>query len=122
MANEADEDAPKAFKVKTGELSFSLSGMENKVKQMIERGEKPANVAKFALDTVISVVLRTTFEAQERWPGLPVLCSGGVASNRQLRQAMERHCGAVFAQPQFSTDNAMGTAILTWRAMERDRV
>ena len=68
------------------------------------------------------MVLRTTFEAQERWPGLPVLCSGGVASNRQLRQAMERHCGAVFAQPQFSTDNAMGTAVLTWRAMERDRV
>ena len=25
----------------------------------------------------------------------------------------------IFAQPQYSTDNAMGTAILTWRALER---
>ena len=29
-------------------------------------------------------------------------------------------CGALFAQPQFSTDNAMGTAVLTWRALERE--
>ena len=53
-----------------------------------------------------------------RCPGLPVLCSGGVASNRQLRAAMERSCGALFAQPCYSTDNAMGVAILTRRALE----
>ena len=49
---------------------------------------------------------------------MPVLCSGGVASNRQLRAAMERSCGALFAQPCYSTDNAMGVAILTRRALE----
>ena len=54
-----------------------------------------------------------TQEAQRRCPGLPVLCSGGVASNRQLRAAMERSCGALFAQPCYSTDNAMGIAVLT---------
>ena len=47
-----------------------------------------------------------------------VLCSGGVASNRQLRAAMERSCGALFAQPCYSTDNAMGVAVLTWRSLE----
>ena len=106
------------FRVKLNELSFSLSGMENKVKQLAERGEQPANIARFALNTVADVVVRATQVAQRRWPGLPVLCSGGVASNRQLRGAMERACGAVFAQPRFSTDNAMGTAILTWRTLE----
>ena len=65
-----------------------------------------------------SVVLRATQEAQRRCPGLPVLCSGGVASNRQLRAAMERSCGALFAKPCYSTDNAMGVAILTRRALE----
>lgn len=121
LAEEADEAAPKRFTVKVNELTFSLSGMENKVKQMLERGEKTANIAHFVLDTVVNVVMRTTQEAQRRWPGLPVLCSGGVASNCQLRQAMERHCGAIFAQPQYSTDNAMGTAILTWRALEGEK-
>ena len=57
-----------------------------------------------------------TRQALEKYPGLPVLCAGGVASNQLLRQRMIQTCGAVFAQPRFSTDNAMGVAILTWRA------
>lgn len=109
------------FKVKLNELTFSLSGMENKVKAMLEQGETPGSIARFTLDTVSDVVVRATRAAQERYPGLPVLCSGGVASNRQLRAAMEQRCGAVFAQPRFSTDNAMGTAILTHRALEAAR-
>ena len=106
------------FKVKLNDLTFSLSGMENKVKALMEQGEAPANIARFALDTVADVVVRATKEAQVRYPGLPVLCSGGVASNSQLRAAMEKRCGALFAQPRYSTDNAMGTAILTHRALE----
>ena len=47
-------------------------------------------------------------------PGLPVVFSGGVASNAMLREACAG-TDAVFAQPQFSTDNAMGVAILTAR-------
>lgn len=109
------------YRVKLNDLTFSLSGMENKVKQLLERGERPADIARFTLDTVSNVVLRATQEAQRRWPGLPVLCSGGVASNSQLRGVMEQVCGAVFAQPRYSTDNAMGTAILTWRALEKER-
>lgn len=113
-------DTEESYKVKLDGLSFSLSGMENKVKYLIEHGETPGNVARFALDTVVNVVVRTTQEAQRRWPGLPVLCSGGVASNRRLRQKMERTCRGIFAQPRYSTDNAMGTAILTWRALEAE--
>ena len=88
------------------------------MKKRVDSGEKPGNVARFTLDTVAGVVVRATQEARKRWPGLPVLCSGGVASNRQLRAAMSAHCQALFAQPQYSTDNAMGTAILTWRALQ----
>ena len=111
-------DACMEYRVKLKDLTFSLSGMENQVKRLLTEGEAPANVARFTLDTVCSVVLRATQEAQRRCPGLPVLCSGGVASNRQLRAAMERSCGALFAQPCYSTDNAMGVAILTRRALE----
>lgn len=121
LAAETGEQKVKGFKVKLDGLNFSLSGMENKVKQMMERGEEPAFIARFALETVIDVVVRATLAAREQWPGLPVLCSGGVASNAQLREAMERRCQAIFAEPRYSTDNAMGTAILTWRALEREK-
>ena len=110
-------DAALGYRVKLKDLTFSLSGMENKVKQLMERGEQPANIARFTLDTVTTAVVEATQRAQKEWPGLPVLCSGGVASNRQLRRAMMQAGDAVFAQPQYSTDNAMGPAILTWRAM-----
>ena len=92
--------------------------MENQVKALAEEGEKPANIARFTIDAISNVVWRATQEAQRRYPGLPVLCSGGVASNSQLRSGMIHLCGAIFAQPQYSTDNAMGTAILTWRALK----
>ena len=104
----------KGFPVKLNDLTFSLSGMENKVKAMAAQGEPPADIARFALETIAGVVRRATDAALERWPGLPVLCSGGVASNSLLRQRMG---DAVFAQPRYSTDNAMGVAILAWRSL-----
>lgn len=114
---EADDTS--FFRVKLNGLTFSLSGMENKVKELAEKGEKPANIARFTIDTILNVLVRATREAQKKWSGLPVLCSGGVASNRQIRAVMERECGSVFAQPQYATDNALGVAILTHRALER---
>lgn len=107
-------------RVKLKGLTFSLSGMENQVKALAEEGEKPANIARFAIDAISNVVWRTTREAQKRYPGLPVLCSGGVASNTQLRAGLISLCGALFAEPRYSTDNALGTAILTWRAVQAE--
>ena len=109
------------YKAKVNGLTFSLSGMENKVRQMVKRGEEPAEIAWFAQETVCRVVQACTKAAMEAYPGLPVLCSGGVASNGRLKELLRQNCGALFAQPQFSTDNAMGTAVLTWRALERGK-
>ena len=100
------------FRVKVKDFSFSLSGVENQVNAMVERGEEQTRIACFVLDTIANAVLSVTKEAWKKWPGLPVLCSGGVASSLRLRSWMK---DAVFALPQFSTDNAMGTAILARR-------
>ena len=114
----AQADACYEPRVKLKDLTFSLSGMENQVKALAEEGEKPANIARFTIDAVSNVVWRATQEAQRRYPGLPVLCSGGVASNRRLRYVLTEFCQAIFAEPRYSTDNAMGTAVLTWRALK----
>ena len=57
---------------------------------------------------------KATENALAQYPGLEVVLSGGVASNSRLRQVMEP-LGAVFGAPQYSTDNAMGVAILADR-------
>ena len=102
----------KPFRVKTQGLTFSLSGLENQVAAFYQRTNSPEETAAFAVSSVCDVVLRTTREAQKQYPGLEVVFSGGVASNLTLR----RVCGfGVFAAPQFSTDNAMGVAVLAER-------
>lgn len=104
------------FPVKlTDRFTFSLSGMENKSAAMAAKGREGADVAAFVLNTISDVVRRATAAAQREYPGLPVLCSGGVASNRRLRQVLTQSCQAVFAQPQYASDNAMGVAILASR-------
>ena len=110
----------RGFNVKLNGLTFSLSGMENQVKARAEQGASQGEIARFVLETVADVVRRATLAALERHPGLPVLCSGGVASSRRLRAVLEPACGAVFARPAYSTDNAMGTAILALRRWERE--
>lgn len=106
------------FPVKRQGLRFSLSGMENQVQRRLAEGSAPEDVARFVLNTLTQLLRRVTEAAHEQYPGLPVLCSGGVASNRLLRAGMPE---AVFAPPAFSTDNAMGIAVLTQRALEESR-
>ena len=108
-------DKEKCFTVKIREGRFSLSGIENQVKAMVEKEERPENVARYVLNTIASVLCRVTEQVREAYPDTPVLCSGGVASNRLIRACMEAGVDAVFAQPQYSTDNALGVAILTYR-------
>ena len=108
------------FSVRVREGRFSLSGVENQVKARRAQGERPEDLARFVLLTVAKAVVKATEEARRQYPGLPVLCSGGVASNRLLRQVLHGCCGALFAQPEYSTDNAMGAAVLARRLLERE--
>ena len=103
------------FKVKCQDMTFSLSGVQNKVAQYYEKCGNAADTAAFALRCVCNAVYQATVQAQKAYPGLPVIFSGGVASNSMLRQYLAP-LEPIFAQPQFSTDNAMGVAILTYLA------
>ena len=105
------------FRVKCDNLSFSLSGLENKVQQYVSAGNSPQETAAYALRCLCYAIYRTTQAATDSYPGLPVVFSGGVASNAMLRSKLEP-LSPIFAKPQFSTDNAMGVAILAFRALE----
>ena len=43
---------------------------------------------------------------------LPLLYAGGVMSNVLIREQMQRKYGGIFAQPQYSSDNSAGIAVL----------
>ena len=102
------------FKVKCPGLEFSLSGVQNKVQQFHEKNGIPEETAAYALRCVAFAVRKATENALKEYPGLRVVFSGGVASNSMLRQVLAP-LNPVFSEPQFSTDNAMGVAVLASR-------
>ncbi len=116
LAAEAKET--EVFRVKCPELTFSLSGVQNKVEQFHKAHGAPTETAAYALRCVCGAVLAATKNAQKRFPGLEVVFSGGVASNSLLRRELAP-MNPVFAQPQFSTDNALGVALLASRELDR---
>ncbi len=103
------------FKVKCPETEFSLSGLENKVEKF-HTGDN-AETAAYALRSVAYAVRKATENALRAYPGLEVVFSGGVASNSLLRQQLQ-DLNPVFCEPKYSTDNAMGVAVLTHRLSE----
>jgi len=105
------------FRVKCPELTFSLSGVQNKVAQYYALCSDQVETAAYALRCVCYAVLTATENAQKKYPGLPVVFSGGVASNGMLRNIIEP-LNPVFSEPQYATDNAMGVAVLTHRLQE----
>ena len=105
------------FKVKCPGMEFSLSGVQNKVQQFHEKNGTPAETAAYALRCIAAAVCKATENALKEYSGMRVVFSGGVASNSMLRDLTARF-DPVFSQPQFSTDNAMGAAVLAHRSLE----
>ena len=105
------------FRVKCADYQFSLSGVQNKVQQFHAKFGIPEETAAYALRCVARAVYTATEQALQKYPGYRVVFSGGVASNSMLRTVL-KPLDPIFCQPQFSTDNAMGVAVLAHRHME----
>lgn len=112
-----DARLQETFRVKCTDRAFSLSGVQNKVQQFHAAHGEPAETAAYALRCVAKAVFLASQQAMKDYPGLRIVFSGGVASNSMLRQTL-KPLNPVFAQPQFSTDNAMGVAVLAHRMTE----
>ncbi len=96
------------------DMNCSLSGVENKVKKMIESKERREDIAKFALSYVAETVSSMLSAVLKEYGEMPVVFSGGVSSNSLLRKIINERYEAYFAKPEFSLDNAAGTAIYAY--------
>lgn len=91
-------------------LDCCLSGVENQCVQMLEKGALPEDTALFALLSVTAALQAMTKSALEQCGELPVLYAGGVMSDKLIRERLEGE-QRYFAAPEFSCDNAAGTAL-----------
>ncbi|MBR1811875.1 MAG: peptidase M22 [Clostridia bacterium] len=112
-------ESDRVFKIKPSVRDGcpSLSGIQNQCETMFKRGEKPCDIALFCLKSVSAALGAMTAEVRRRYPSLPIVYSGGVTANTMIRKDLSGD-GAVFADPAWSSDNAVGAAVL---AAEKDK-
>jgi len=111
---EACTEPVRAFRPKVKNCRFSLSGMQNQVEALVQKGTPPETVARFTVETICSAVAEATRQALEQYP-LPVLCAGGVMSCTFLREELPKQFDCCFGADMLSGDNAVGTAVLAAR-------
>ena len=93
--------------------NFSLSGVENRCNKMLTDDEKPEDIAMYCLSYIYSALDDTVIELMDKYGKLPLVFSGGVMSNSIIRTEMQKKYNSYFAEPQYSSDNACGIAVLT---------
>ena len=97
-------------------MQCSLSGLENQCNALLAAGKSPEYVCKYCLLCVADTVVKMTKAAQKEYPGLPVVCAGGVMSSDVIRQWVQKRLPQVYFVPgQYSSDNAIGVSILAAR-------
>lgn len=104
----------KSHRVGVRACVFSLSGLQNKAEALFRQGTSVGEIAFFVLDAIGQALFEALRQAADSYPGLPLLCVGGVMENRYLQQLLAP-LGAVFARPGYSSDNAAGVAVLASR-------
>lgn len=103
----------KKFKINSAlrDGSCCLSGVENKCGKMLAEGVLPEDTAMYCLQYIYSAIRGMTLYALEKHGKLPIVFAGGVMSDKIIRKQLESEFDAYFAEPEFSCDNAAGTAI-----------
>lgn len=102
--------------------SCCLSGLENKCAKMLSDGEVPENVARYCLEFIAGTIISMTDEAVKKYGNIPIVFAGGVMSDKIISDMItSRFESALFAAPEFSCDNAAGTAIFGYLKSQQEK-
>lgn len=96
-------------------IACNLSGAENKASKAIRDGISKEEISFFILDFIARNLDSMTVSAKGKYGDIPVLYAGGVMSNSYIKAYLKVRHDAAFAAPEYSSDNATGTAILAAR-------
>ena len=105
---------PEKPKICVDGLFCNLSGLENKVVGLIKKSISNEDVALYVIESVKLTLDKLCENMRSAYPGIPILCAGGVCSNKRISDHLTNKYGASFAAPEFSSDNAAGCALLAF--------
>ena len=114
-----DEMSLKCDKEFSHKLSFkgldcSLSGVENKVKAMVENNVNHNEIAKYVITYIADTIDKMTNKITKAYSDMPLVFAGGVMSNSIIKERITKKYNAYFSAPELSCDNAVGVAIYAY--------
>lgn len=118
--DELSQRSDKSFASSSLKVSFTdgylnLSGLENMAKKQIDEDKTPEEVSKFVFSYLAKALGKCCEIARDSYGKLPVCFAGGVMSNTLIRNTLASLDDVCFAKPEYSCDNAYGTALLAMR-------
>lgn len=93
-------------------MDCCLSGVENICRKMYEQHKDSNEIAAYCITYVMRALECMCDSLLLKYGEMPVVFSGGVMSNSMISKKFKKKYGAVFAKPEFSSDNATGVAML----------
>ncbi len=93
-------------------LDCCLSGGQNIAERYLKEGRSREYIARFAMEFVSAAICGMSERIRESCGDLPFVYAGGVMSDSIIRDRLQSSFDCVFAKPEFSSDNAAGTAVL----------
>lgn len=96
----------------------NLSGLENKAVGLYESTGDLAGTSAYTLDFIARTLEKITQNALAEYGDMPVVYAGGVMSSQYIRRTLAKY--GMFADAQYSSDNAAGTALLAAELYRRE--
>ena len=112
LAIENNSKIPSA-KICVNKFECNLSGLENLALRLYEESNNPRLVSAFVLNFIFKTISKLTENIRKELGDIKIVYAGGVMSNSIIKNNLiNQFKNIYFAEPQFSTDNACGTALL----------
>lgn len=97
----------------------NLSGLENKAFELFTATGNISETSAFTLDFLARTLEKITQNAIDEYGDMPIIYAGGVMSSRFIRKTLEKY--GMFAEAQYSSDNAVGVALLAAEQHRREK-
>lgn len=89
-----------------------LSGLQNLCEKMLSDGVQHCDIANYCITYISDTIIEMSKKAREKYENAPIIFAGGVMSDKIIKKAISAKLSDVyFAEPEFSCDNAVGTAL-----------
>jgi len=115
LEKNAIENEKKIPHIKTSVDGFecNLSGLENKAAQLYAESGDKRLTSSYVLEFIAETIMQITEKIlSAHGSDIPLLYAGGVMSCSIIKNKLGEKFDCHFAQPEFSSDNAAGTALM----------